>query len=63
MDNFDTIIFEYFRDQTVAFEAFKAGQFDLISEGSGKRWYRGYTGKYFDLGYIKKEEIPCVVFL
>lgn len=58
MDNFDTIIFEYFRDQTVAFEAFKAGQFDLISEGSGKRWYRGYTGKYFDLGYIKKEEIP-----
>ena len=58
MDNFDKIIFEYFRDQTVAFEAFKAGQFDLISEGSGKRWYRGYTGKYFDLGYIKKEEIP-----
>lgn len=58
MDNFDKIIFEYFRDQTVAFEAFKAGQFDLISEGSGKRWYRGYTGKYFDAGYIKKEEIP-----
>ena len=58
MDNFDKIIFEYFRDQTVAFEAFKAGQFDLISEGSGKRWYRGYTGKYFDLGYINKEEIP-----
>lgn len=58
MDNFDKMVFEYFRDQTVAFEAFKAGEFDLISEGSGKRWYRGYTGKYFDMGYIKKEEIP-----
>ncbi len=56
--NFDKMVFEYFRDQTVSFEAFKAGQFDLIQEGSGKRWYRGYTGKYFDKGYIKKEEIP-----
>lgn len=55
--NFDKIIFEYFRDQTVAFEAFKAGHFDLISESSGKRWYRGYVGKFFDNGYIKKEEI------
>ena len=57
MDNFDLLIFEYFRDQTVAFEAFKAGQFDFIAEGSGKRWHRGYTGKFFDRGFIKKEEI------
>lgn len=55
--NFDKIIFEYFRDQTVSFEAFKAGHFDLNSEASGKRWYRGYVGKFFDDGLIKKEEI------
>ncbi|MDR2400471.1 MAG: extracellular solute-binding protein [Deferribacteraceae bacterium] len=57
-NNFDKVIFEYFRDQTVAFEAFKAGHFDLTAENSDSRWYRGYTGKYFDLGAIKKEEIP-----
>jgi len=56
--NFDRIIYEYYRDQTVAFEAFKAGHYDFRSEGSGKRWYKGYTGKYFDIGLIKKEEIP-----
>ncbi|MCD8568511.1 MAG: extracellular solute-binding protein [Geovibrio sp.] len=57
-NNFDTIVFEYFRDQTVAFEAFKAGHFDFTAESSGRRWYRGYTGKYFDMGLIRKEEIP-----
>ncbi len=56
-NNFQTIEFEYFRDQMVAFEAFKAGHFDFISESSGKRWYHGYKGRYFDLGLIKKEEI------
>lgn len=56
-NNFDRIAFEYFRDQTVAFEAFKAGHFDLTGESSGKRWYRGYEGRYFDMGFIKKEEI------
>jgi microcin C transport system substrate-binding protein len=57
-NNFDKLIFDYYRDQTVAFEAFKAGHFDVYSEGSGKNWYRGYTGKYFDMKLIKKAEIP-----
>jgi microcin C transport system substrate-binding protein len=58
LNNFDRITYEYFRDQTVAFEAFKAGHYDLTAENSGTRWHRGYTGKYFDMGIIKKEEIP-----
>jgi microcin C transport system substrate-binding protein len=57
LNNFDKLVYEYFRDQTVAFEAFKAGHFDLTAENSDTRWYRGYTGRYFDLGLIKKEEI------
>jgi microcin C transport system substrate-binding protein len=56
-NNFGRIVFEYFRDDTVAFEAFKAGHFDLTAENSGSRWYRGYTGKYFDMGLIIKQEI------
>ncbi|ADD67750.1 extracellular solute-binding protein family 5 [Denitrovibrio acetiphilus DSM 12809] len=56
--NFDRIVYEYFRDQTVAFEAFKAGHYDLRNESAGKRWFKGYTGKYFDMGLIKKMEVP-----
>lgn len=56
--NFDTLIYEYFRDSTVAFEAFKTGHYDFTAESAGARWQKGYTGKYFDMGLIKKEEIP-----
>lgn len=56
--NFDKVVFEYFRDNTVSFEAFKAGHYDIRGESSGKRWYKGYTGKYIDMGLIKMEEIP-----
>ena len=56
--NFDRMVFEYFKDRTVAFEAFKAGHYDLQGESAGKNWYRGYTGKNVEAGWIKKEEIP-----
>ena len=41
-NNFDEIRYEYFRDQTVALEAFKADQFDWRSETSAKDWATGY---------------------
>ncbi|SCY60535.1 extracellular solute-binding protein [Desulfoluna spongiiphila] len=56
--NFDHMVFEYFKDRTVAFEAFKAGHYDLQGESAGKNWYRGYTGKNVDMGWIQKKEIP-----
>ena len=37
-DNFDEIRYEYFRDTTVALEAFKADQVDWRSENSAKNW-------------------------
>ena len=36
--NFDEIQREYFRDTTVALEAFKAGRFDVHIESSAKNW-------------------------
>lgn len=42
MFNFDTIRMEYFRDDTVAFEAFKAGQIDFRNENVSKNWATGY---------------------
>lgn len=36
--NFDTIRYAYFRDSTVAAEAFKAGEFDIRQENEAKKW-------------------------
>jgi microcin C transport system substrate-binding protein len=42
-NNFDEIIFEYFRDRQVQLEAFKANEIDIIFENSSKRWATGYN--------------------
>ncbi|HEY7244334.1 MAG TPA: extracellular solute-binding protein [Xanthobacteraceae bacterium] len=41
-DNFDELRFEYFRDGTVAIEAFKADQVDWRSENVAKNWATAY---------------------
>ena len=56
-ENFDTIRFDYYRDVTVALEAFKAGQYDFRQENVSKHWATGYTGPAVAQGLIKKEEI------
>jgi len=55
--NFDTMIFDYYRDDGVAFEAFKSGAFDYRFETSSKRWATGYQGELFDSGKIVTEKI------
>ncbi len=56
--NFDTIRFDYYRDATVALEAFKAGQYDLRVENSSKDWATGYDCPALRAGLIKKVMIP-----
>ena len=41
-DNFDELRFEYFRDTTVALEAFKADTVDWHTEASAKNWATAY---------------------
>ena len=36
--NFDTIHYDYYRDETVALEAFKSGAYDFKQENSSKNW-------------------------
>lgn len=55
--NFDRIRYDYYTDDTVALEAFKAGSFDLRVETSAKNWATAYTGDKFDNGTIVKEAI------
>ncbi len=56
VNNFDTIKYELYRDSTVAFEAFKAGEFDYYAESSAKNWANGYDFSAFKAGKIKKQE-------
>ncbi|GGO80598.1 ABC transporter [Marinobacterium nitratireducens] len=55
--NFARIRFDYYRDSTVALEAFKAGEYDFRLETSSKEWATGYTGPAFDDGRISKQEV------
>ena len=57
MYNFDTIIFKYYKDMTVALEAFKSGEYDFIYENHSKRWARDYNGPNFDNQTIIKKEL------
>jgi microcin C transport system substrate-binding protein len=56
--NFDFVRYDYYRDETVAFEAFKAGEYDFYQENVAKNWATLYKGRGFDNGSIIKEEIP-----
>jgi microcin C transport system substrate-binding protein len=56
--NFDVFRYDYYRDETVAFEAFKAGEYDFYEENIAKNWATMYTGRPFEAGYIVKEELP-----
>eukprot|EP00831_Metopus_contortus_P024888 TRINITY_DN21609_c0_g1_i2.p1 TRINITY_DN21609_c0_g1~~TRINITY_DN21609_c0_g1_i2.p1 ORF type:complete len:338 (-),score=57.92 TRINITY_DN21609_c0_g1_i2:486-1499(-) len=57
MYNFDEIIFDYYRDETVSLEAFKAGAYDFRLENTAKSWAVSYEGPAFEKGEIIKEEI------
>lgn len=55
--NFDRVRFDYYSDDTVALEAFRAGNYDYRLESSAKNWATAYTGERFDSGEIHTEEV------
>jgi microcin C transport system substrate-binding protein len=57
-NNFDELRFEFFRDNTVALEAFKADQADWISENSAKQWATAYDFPAVGEKRVVKEEFP-----
>ncbi|MFC3029760.1 MULTISPECIES: extracellular solute-binding protein [Roseomonadaceae] len=56
-NNFDVYRYEYFRDTTVALEAFKAGQIDFRTENSARDWATGYDFPAMRRGLAKKDEL------
>jgi microcin C transport system substrate-binding protein len=57
-NNFDQIRYEFFRDDTVAREAFKADQLDWIAERSAKEWSTAYDFPAAREGRVIKEKFP-----
>jgi len=49
--------FDYYRDETVAFEAFKADKIDRWNESISKRWATAYTFPAIKSGKVIKQEI------
>jgi microcin C transport system substrate-binding protein len=56
--NFQTIRYEFFRDSTVALEAFKADQVDWRIENSAKEWANSYDFPAVREGRVVREEFP-----
>jgi microcin C transport system substrate-binding protein len=57
-DNFDEIRYEYFRDPTVALEAFKADHADWRIENSAKNWATAYDFPAVNDKRVILEEFP-----
>ena len=58
LHNFDRVRIEYFRDSTVLFQAFKAGQVDYREENVSKQWATDYDFPAVRDGLVVKREIP-----
>ncbi|MDO6814464.1 extracellular solute-binding protein [Cobetia amphilecti] len=56
--NIQTLVYDYYRDQTVSLEAFKAGSIDLHVESSAKNWATAYDTPALHEGRLKKLEVP-----
>lgn len=55
--NFDNLQYDYYSDDTVALESFRAGNFDFRVESSAKNWATAYRGDQFESGKVKTEAV------
>ena len=55
--NFNKLIIEYFREATVALEAFKSGDYDFRQENQAKRWANAYNFSAIENGDVKKKSV------
>lgn len=55
--NFDRIIYNYFRDDDIALQAFKSGEYTLRREYDITKWLSGYDFRALSDGKVIKEEI------
>jgi len=56
--NFDRVVFDYYRDQSVALEAFKSGAYTLRREFSADTWATGYDFPAAESGEVTLATLP-----
>jgi microcin C transport system substrate-binding protein len=56
--NFDKLQFDFYRDRTVALQAFKSGEYDFREEYTSKSWATGYDFPAVGKGLVIKESVP-----
>ena len=55
--NFDTLIYDYYKDSNVLLEAFKVGEYDYRREYNAKRWQSNYAFDAVDRGDVILQEM------
>ena len=55
--NFDTLIYDYYKDSNVLLEAFKVGEYDYRREYNAKRWQANYEFDAVNRGDVILQEI------
>lgn len=58
LNNFDTIVYDYYGDNSAMFEAFKAGNLDVWRELSGQKWKTEYNFRRVASGDVVLSSIP-----
>ncbi|MEM7524802.1 MAG: extracellular solute-binding protein [Pseudomonadota bacterium] len=56
--NFGELRYEYFKDSTAAFEAFKGGEYDLHEEFFSKLWATAYDFPALEKSWVKRDTLP-----
>ena len=56
--NFDRVVIDFYRDAQVAFEGFKAGEYDIHYDYIAKHWANAYDFPALNEGRVKRAEIP-----
>ncbi|MDQ7731332.1 extracellular solute-binding protein [Halomonas sp. SpR1] len=58
--NIDRIIYDYYRDRDIAWEAFKAGLTDFRTDARAATWAIGYNFPAYEEGLVKRLTVPDV---
>lgn len=57
-NNFDRYVFQYYKDYTASFEAFKGGGYLFHEEFFSKIWATGYDFPALSKGWVIKDQVP-----
>ena len=57
-NNIDRVIYDYYRDREIAWEAFKAGLTDFRTDARAATWAIGYDFPAYEEGLVKRITVP-----